>query len=69
VCASCAKSARYCGLVLKLLKFSLYLALNEEFQYGHKDDLRKIISNTVISKLWGVFRNQLCDPPHNVEII
>jgi hypothetical protein len=34
VCASCAKSAHSCWLVLKLLKFSLYLVLNEKFQYG-----------------------------------
>jgi hypothetical protein len=34
VCASCAKSARSYCLVLKLLKFSLHLVLNEKFQYG-----------------------------------
>jgi hypothetical protein len=34
VCASCAKSARSYYLVLKLLKFSLYLVLNEKFLYG-----------------------------------
>jgi hypothetical protein len=34
VCASCAKSARSCCLMLKLIKFSLYLVLNEKFQYG-----------------------------------
>jgi hypothetical protein len=34
VCASCAKSARSYCLVLKLLKFNLYLVLNEKFQYG-----------------------------------
>jgi hypothetical protein len=33
-CASSAKSARSCCLVLKLLKFSLYLMLNEKFQYS-----------------------------------
>jgi hypothetical protein len=39
VCASCAKSTRSCGLVLKLLKFSLYLVLNEKFQYGDLEAL------------------------------
>jgi hypothetical protein len=34
VCASSAKSAHSCCLVLKLLKFSLCLVLNETFQYG-----------------------------------
>jgi hypothetical protein len=34
VCASCAKSACSCYLVLKLLKFSLYLVLSKKFQYG-----------------------------------
>jgi hypothetical protein len=34
VCASCAKSAHSCCLVLKHKKFSLYLVLNEKFQYG-----------------------------------
>jgi hypothetical protein len=34
VYASYAKSAHSCCLVLKLLKFSLYLVLNEKFQYG-----------------------------------
>jgi hypothetical protein len=34
VCASCANSAHSCCLALKLLKFSLYLVLNEKFQYG-----------------------------------
>jgi hypothetical protein len=34
VCASCAKSAHSCCLVLNLIKFSLYLVLNEKFQYG-----------------------------------
>jgi hypothetical protein len=36
VCASYAKSARSFCLVLKPLKISLYLVLNEKFQY---DDL------------------------------
>jgi hypothetical protein len=35
VCASHAKSAHSCYLVLNLLKFSLYLVLNEIFQYGY----------------------------------
>jgi hypothetical protein len=39
VCASYAKSTRSCGLVLKLLKFSLYLVLNEKFQYGDLEAL------------------------------
>jgi hypothetical protein len=69
VCASCAKSARPCCLVHKLLKFSLYIVLKEKFQYNHKDDLRKIMSNTVISKLWSVFRTQLCDPMCDIDII
>jgi hypothetical protein len=87
VCASCAKSARSCCLVLKLLKFSFYLMLNKKFQYGDleapgylsypvvrsstrsRDHLRKIMSNTVILKLWGVYRTQLYDPPHGLEII
>jgi hypothetical protein len=34
VCVSCAKRARSCCLVLKFLKFSLYLVLNEKIQYG-----------------------------------
>jgi hypothetical protein len=34
-----------------------------------KDHLRKIMSNTVISKLQGVCRTQSCDPPHGLEII
>jgi hypothetical protein len=38
VYVSCAKSARSCCLVLKLLKFSLYLVLNEKFQYGDLED-------------------------------
>jgi hypothetical protein len=37
--------------MLKYLEFSLYVVLNEKFQYDHKDDLRKLLSNTVISKL------------------
>jgi hypothetical protein len=81
------KSARSFCLVLKFLKFSLYLVLNENIQCGDleapgclpypvvlpsmwsKDHLRKIISNTVISKLWGICRTQSCDPPHGREII
>jgi hypothetical protein len=69
VCATCAKSARSCCIVLKLLKFSLYLVLNENFQYGHKHDLRKIMSNTIILKLWSVYCTQLCNPPRGLEII
>jgi hypothetical protein len=34
VCASRAKSARSCCLMLNLLKFSLYLVLNKILQYG-----------------------------------
>jgi hypothetical protein len=34
-----------------------------------RDHLRKIISNTVISKLRGVWRTQSCDPLRCVEII
>jgi hypothetical protein len=86
VCASCAKSARSCCLVLKLLKFSLHLVLNETFEYGDleapwclsylvvwpstrsRDYLRKIMSNMVILKLWGVCRTQSCDPPCSLEI-
>jgi hypothetical protein len=33
-----------------------------------RDHLRKIISNMVILKLWGVCRTQSCDPPHGLEI-
>jgi hypothetical protein len=52
----CAKSVcSYC-LVLKLLKFSLYLVLNEKFQYGDLEAL-------------GVCRIQSCDPSHGLEII
>jgi hypothetical protein len=87
VCTSYAKSARSCCLVLNLLKFSLYLMLNEIFQYDDlkapgclpypdvrpsmwlRDHLRKIISNTVISKLRGVCCTQSCDPSHDLEII
>jgi hypothetical protein len=87
VCASCVKSACSCCLVLKLLKFSLYLVLNKKFHYGDleapgclpypfvrpstrsRDHLRKIMSNTVILKLWGVCRTQSCDPPRGLEII
>jgi hypothetical protein len=65
VCASCAKSAR--SFVL-CLNFSLYLVLNKKFKYGHKDDLRNSYSNTIILKLRGVFRNQLCDPPHGLKV-
>jgi hypothetical protein len=70
-----------------LLKFSLYLVLNEKIQYGDldtlrcllylvvrpsawsRDHLRKIMSNTMISKLRGVCRTQSCDPPCGLEII
>jgi hypothetical protein len=87
VCASCYKSARSYCLVLKLLKFSLYLVLNEKFHYGDleasgyllysvlwpsthsKEHLRKIMSNTVILKLRGVYRTQSCDPLCGLEII
>jgi hypothetical protein len=87
VCASYAKSAHSCCLVFKLLKFSLYLVLNEKFQYRDlkaleclpypvmwpsvrfRNHLRKIMSNTVISKLQGVCRTQSCDPPCGLEII
>jgi hypothetical protein len=87
VCASCAKSACSCCLVLKLLKFSFYLMLNKKFQYGDLEDprclpypvvwpfaqstdhLRKIMSNMVISKLWGICRTQSCDPPRDLEIL
>jgi hypothetical protein len=34
-----------------------------------RDHLRKIMSNMVISKLWGVCCTQLCDPWHGLEII
>jgi hypothetical protein len=34
VCASYAKSVHLCCFVLKHLKFSLYLVLDEKFQYG-----------------------------------
>jgi hypothetical protein len=43
--------------------------LHEKFQYGHKDDLRKIISNTVISKLQCVCHTQSCDPPRDLDVI
>jgi hypothetical protein len=87
VCASCAKSARSCCLVLKLLKFSLFLVLNKKFQYSDleaprclpyqvewpstwsRDHLRKIMSNRVILKLWGVYYTQLYDPQQGLEII
>jgi hypothetical protein len=87
VCASCAKSAGLCCLVLKLLKFSLYLVLNEKFRYADfealgclpypvvrpsawsRDHLRKIMSNTVISKLQSVCRTQSCDSLRGLEII
>jgi hypothetical protein len=87
VCASCARSARSCCLVLKVLKFSLYHVLNEKFQYSDvegpgcllypvmwpfarsRDQLRKIMSNTVILRLWGVYRTKSCDPPCGLEII
>jgi hypothetical protein len=68
-CASYTKSARSCCLVLKLLKFSLYLVLNEKIQYSHKDDLKKIIFNTMFSKLRGVCLTQSCDPPHSLGTI
>jgi hypothetical protein len=72
--------------MLKLLKFSLCLVLNEKFQYSDlkalgclpypvmwpftrsRDHLRKIMSNTVISKLWGVCRTRSCNPPRGLEI-
>jgi hypothetical protein len=87
VCASCAKSARSCCLVLKLLNFCLYLVLNEKFQYDDLESLgcllysvvrpsvwsryhlRKIISNLMILKFWGVYRTQSCDSPRGLEII
>jgi hypothetical protein len=87
VCVSYAKSACSSCLVLKLLKSSLYLVLNEKFQYGDlkalrylpypvmrpaawsRDHLRKILFNTVISKLWDVCHTQSCDPPRGLEII
>jgi hypothetical protein len=43
--------------------------LNEKIQYGHKDDLRKIMSSTVISKLHGVSCTQSCIPQRGLEII
>jgi hypothetical protein len=87
VCTTCAKSARSYCLVLKLLKFSSYLVLNEKFQCGDleapgclpypvvwsstwsRDHLRKIMFNTVILKLRGVYRTQSCDPQRGLEII
>jgi hypothetical protein len=87
VCASCAKSAHSCCLVLKHLKFIMYLVLNKKFQYGDfeapgclpylvmrpsawsRDYLRKLMSNTVISKLQGIYRTQSCDSPHGLGII
>jgi hypothetical protein len=86
VCLLCQKCTLVC-LLFKLLKVSLYLVLNEKFQYDdleaprclsyplvrpsarYRDNLRKIVSNTVISKLCGVCRTQSCDPPHDLEII
>jgi hypothetical protein len=38
------------------LTFSLYFVLHEN-------------SNMMISKLWGGFRTQSCDPPRGLEII
>jgi hypothetical protein len=56
-------------LMLKTcLKFSLYLVLHEKLKYGHKDDLRNNLSNTVILKLWSVCHNQSCDPPRGLEV-
>jgi hypothetical protein len=56
-------------LVLKLLKFSLYLILNEKFQYGHKDDLRKNNIQCGDLKAPGCLPYQSCNPPHSLEII
>jgi hypothetical protein len=85
--ASCAKSVHSCSLLLKYLKSSLFLVLNENFQHGDleapgclsypivrpsawfRDHLRKIMSNTVFLKLWGVYHTQSCNPPHGLEII
>jgi hypothetical protein len=39
VCVSSAKSACSCCLMLKLLKFSLYLVLNQKFQYDNLEAL------------------------------
>jgi hypothetical protein len=87
VSASCAKSARSYYLVLKHIKFSLYLMINEKFQYGDleasgclsypvvrpstcsRDHLRKIMYNTEISKLQGIYRTQSSDPPRGLKII
>jgi hypothetical protein len=33
-----------------------------------RDQLRKIMSNIVSLKLWGVYRTQSCDPPRGLEI-
>jgi hypothetical protein len=87
VCLLCHKCTLICLVLKTCLKFSLYLVLNEHFQYNDlealgclpypvvwpstwsRNHLRKIMSNTVISKLRGVCRTQSCDPPYSLEII
>jgi hypothetical protein len=47
LCASCVKSACSCCLVLKHLKFSLYLVLNEKFQYSDIEALGCLLYTVV----------------------
>jgi hypothetical protein len=67
VCLLCQKCTLICLVRKTCLKFSLYLVLNEKFQYGHKDDLRNSLSNTAILKFGAVYHNQSCDPPRGLE--
>jgi hypothetical protein len=50
------QSRAHLSCALNLLKFSLYLVLNEN-------------SNIVILKLWGVCRTQSCDTSCGLEVI
>jgi hypothetical protein len=52
VCASCAKSAHSCFLVLKLLKFSLYLVINKKIQYGDLEALGCLPYTVVWPATW-----------------
>jgi hypothetical protein len=56
VCLLCQKCTLICLVLKTCLKFSLYSMLNEN-------------SNMMISKLWGVYSTQSCDPPCGLEII
>jgi hypothetical protein len=51
---------------LEAPEYLSYLVVRPSVQF--RDHLRKIISNMVILKLWGVCRTQSCDSPCDLEI-